>query len=157
MLYVWFNILSVFICFYLFFFSSRRRHTRCALVTGVQTCALPISRQHPEISLEIWCGWSAEILGRLRADELDLAFAMVDGERAQYLSRCWIERPIWAAAQGVDYDPSKSIPLAAHPEGCAYRARMIEALDAAQMRWRVAYTGPGVTGDRKSTRLTSSH
>src|SRR3546814_17340909 len=29
--------------FFLFFFSSRRRHTRCALVTGVQTCALPIS------------------------------------------------------------------------------------------------------------------
>src|SRR3546814_3489255 len=31
------------LCLYLFFFfSSRRRHTRCALVTGVQTCALPI-------------------------------------------------------------------------------------------------------------------
>src|SRR3546814_10722894 len=29
----------MFVCF----FSSRRRHTRCALVTGVQTCALPIS------------------------------------------------------------------------------------------------------------------
>src|SRR3546814_6791930 len=29
-------------CTLLFFFSSRRRHTRCALVTGVQTCALPI-------------------------------------------------------------------------------------------------------------------
>src|SRR3546814_4593142 len=28
---------------FLFFLSSRRRHTRCALVTGVQTCALPIS------------------------------------------------------------------------------------------------------------------
>src|SRR3546814_9735957 len=28
--------------FFSFFFSSRRRHTRCALVTGVQTCALPI-------------------------------------------------------------------------------------------------------------------
>src|SRR3546814_938604 len=27
----------------LYFVSSRRRHTRCALVTGVQTCALPIS------------------------------------------------------------------------------------------------------------------
>src|SRR3546814_8649442 len=27
-----------------FFFSSRSRHTRCALVTGVQTCALPISQ-----------------------------------------------------------------------------------------------------------------
>src|SRR3546814_7506709 len=28
---------------FFFFFSRRRRHTRCALVTGVQTCALPIS------------------------------------------------------------------------------------------------------------------
>src|SRR3546814_19709499 len=28
---------------FFFFFSSRRRHTSCALVTGVQTCALPIS------------------------------------------------------------------------------------------------------------------
>src|SRR3546814_15358345 len=28
--------------FFYVFFSSRRRHTRCALVTGVQTCALPI-------------------------------------------------------------------------------------------------------------------
>src|SRR3546814_2135554 len=27
---------------FVFVFSSRRRHTRCALVTGVQTCALPI-------------------------------------------------------------------------------------------------------------------
>src|SRR3546814_14041489 len=39
----------------LFCFSSGRRHTRCALVTGVQTCALPISvveRYNP--SAEVW-------------------------------------------------------------------------------------------------------
>src|SRR3546814_8264557 len=30
------------LCFWCFFFSSRSRHTICALVTGVQTCALPI-------------------------------------------------------------------------------------------------------------------
>src|SRR3546814_4209811 len=35
-----YNIVVLYVCF---FFSSRRRHTRCALVTGVQTCALPIS------------------------------------------------------------------------------------------------------------------
>src|SRR3546814_6315420 len=35
----------VFVLFFILilFFSSRRRHTSCALVTGVQTCALPIS------------------------------------------------------------------------------------------------------------------
>src|SRR3546814_10097247 len=35
-----------------FFFSSRRRHTRCALVTGVQTCALPISSLREEFDIK---------------------------------------------------------------------------------------------------------
>src|SRR3546814_9418271 len=38
------------VCF--FFFSSRRRHTRCALVTGVQTCALPIYQFNQWFGLE---------------------------------------------------------------------------------------------------------
>src|SRR3546814_2778144 len=47
-----YGLLSYLVCVYIvfvsscvcfFFFASRRRHTRCALVTGVQTCALPIS------------------------------------------------------------------------------------------------------------------
>src|SRR3546814_8992767 len=37
------DVLRFVFYFVFFFFSSRRRHTRCALVTGVQTCALPIS------------------------------------------------------------------------------------------------------------------
>src|SRR3546814_519106 len=53
-----------------FFFSSRRRHTRCALVTGVQTCALPICTRpfdfqrhlHNQSQPEI-----ADFLARLRA------------------------------------------------------------------------------------------
>src|SRR3546814_19245210 len=36
-----------------FFFSSRRRHTRCALVTGVQTCALPIYRSHEALVIQV--------------------------------------------------------------------------------------------------------
>src|SRR3546814_8961425 len=44
MLCVWCMWFAVFL-FVVFFFSSRRRHTRCALVTGVQTCALPICEE----------------------------------------------------------------------------------------------------------------
>src|SRR3546814_12490021 len=39
---------------YCFFFSSRRRHTRCALVTGVQTCALPIFSGPRTIGAKAW-------------------------------------------------------------------------------------------------------
>ena len=40
---------------YVFFFSSRRRHTRSGRVTGVQTCALPISKiQLTRINRDLW-------------------------------------------------------------------------------------------------------
>src|SRR3546814_9573306 len=39
-----------------FFFSSRRRHTRCALVTGVQTCALPLIRNTFTVAVYIDTG-----------------------------------------------------------------------------------------------------
>src|SRR3546814_31823 len=48
--------------FIVFFFSSRRRHTRCALVTGVQTCALPIS------SILGLLGVAVILLGRIQGD-----------------------------------------------------------------------------------------
>src|SRR3546814_3193452 len=49
---MFYNMLFHFLCLvcsvmFSVFFSSRRRHTRCALVTGVQTCALPISSTGP--------------------------------------------------------------------------------------------------------------
>src|SRR3546814_4023923 len=48
--YFFLDSIGVYLCliFLCFFFSSRRRHTRCALVTGVQTCALPIWRMPRE-------------------------------------------------------------------------------------------------------------
>src|SRR3546814_10597732 len=49
-------MVCMFSCFFtfLFFFSSRRRHTRCALVTGVQTCALPISTDSKDQPFYSW-------------------------------------------------------------------------------------------------------
>lgn len=114
-----------------------------AFLQGVIT---EYSRQHSKISLELHCGWSGEVLERLHADELDIVVAMVNSEHTQYLSRSWIERPIWAAAEDGEFDTARGVPLAAHPEGCAYRARMIQALDAAKVRWRIAYTGSGIGG-----------
>src|SRR3546814_5594565 len=49
------------------FFSSRRRHTRCALVTGVQTCALPSSAFTPAMLNEMIAPWHPDIrIARIR-------------------------------------------------------------------------------------------
>src|SRR3546814_1859117 len=57
-------VIYVIVClFYVsFFFSSRRRHTRCALVTGVQTCALPICIVYGLIALLALAGtWAHNV------------------------------------------------------------------------------------------------
>src|SRR3546814_8914392 len=54
------------------FFSSRRLHTRCALVTGVQTCALPISDKYdlPVLFLSALADRDSLVKGRkLGADD----------------------------------------------------------------------------------------
>src|SRR3546814_1325916 len=52
------DVVFLFCLYFVFFFSSRRRHTRCALVTGVQTCALPICNvlilDEPTNHLDLW-------------------------------------------------------------------------------------------------------
>src|SRR3546814_1829235 len=70
-----------------FFFSSRRRHTRCALVTGVQTCALPIYRRSGEYPKVLGQVGVVEDDGcwelRLRGGERERDAALVD--RAEHL------------------------------------------------------------------------
>src|SRR3546814_10379055 len=61
-----------FLIIYVFFCSSRRRHTSCALVTGVQTCALPIFGKYrvhqqwcmaEQVVEQIWLGDVIELIG----------------------------------------------------------------------------------------------
>src|SRR3546814_7014442 len=80
------DISFCFLCF--FFFSSRRRHTRCALVTGVQTCALPISVQrHVSASgIGVWGAGGPRVFpfqreADLRKYGLDTPFPGLRGHR----------------------------------------------------------------------------
>src|SRR3546814_2288364 len=88
-----------------FFFSSRRRHTRCALVTGVQTCALPIFkgiRKLPPASLLV-CengGYDIESYWRVPA-EADHALSEAD----------WAERLRAALEAAVVSEMVSDVPL----------------------------------------------
>src|SRR3546814_9513515 len=92
----------------LFIFSRRRRHTRCSLVTGVQTCALPIchaaaARGQPEP-----CERAEDDIGERREAAED------EGERADI--------------ENLLQEPAEDVVLAAHrPEQAGKRA-----VDAAQ-------------------------
>src|SRR3546814_9137173 len=125
-------------CVVVFFFSSRRRHTRCALVTGVQTCALPIS------ALRF-------MLGR--------AMRVVDAQQARIATGA----PVAVAdiradgAQAFSIDDNHHLRIY---DVASRELRVDVPLGEMDSYW-AAYSSRGalvwVDRDRKSTRLTSSH
>src|SRR3546814_7871262 len=130
-------MVCLFVCF---FFSSRRRHTRCALVTGVQTCALPISiDQSAKVVTAYRLGiWPP---GKQSFQSADVAM-MIGGNpmvsMAQLDTRNPVKRMAEAKARGLKLiviDPRQT-------ETAALADLFLQPL-------------PGQ--DRKSTRLNSSH
>src|SRR3546814_16035887 len=55
---------------FIFVFSSRNRHTSCALVTGVQTCALPISTPPRSLHMSVYwpCPGASRVMSFVRAE-----------------------------------------------------------------------------------------
>src|SRR3546814_4000679 len=119
---------------YIFVFSSRRRHTRCALVTGVQTCALPISALPNRAGRQP--SRTDTPCDRLDARPLWRDAAHRNARRDRRNERGFVPPPL----QGGDRDEPAAISKVATPAGRAALAR----------------DGIG-SEDRKSTRLNSSH
>src|SRR3546814_8536966 len=123
---------------YFFFFSSRRRHTSCALVTGVQTCALPIFFQLVDTE-------AVEILG-LRLLLARLQVVEIHGSASS------LPRPALAfEGRTILTPPHSDIP----PKGTRQMSQTLpDSMTAIEIR---EPGGPEVLVDRKSTRLNSSH
>src|SRR3546814_4752257 len=83
------------------FFSSRRRHTRGALVTGVQTCALPISRhaqpfEGPRRDIDV-------LSASIRRDEAEALVRIEEFDRPlDRFARCGVPRRRCLAGPGRD-------------------------------------------------------
>src|SRR3546814_3304401 len=76
-----------------FFFSSRRRHTSCALVTGVQTCALPILARAFEYAVAYRCPRVHVVAGVEKP-----------GMDRRAMEACYMDNLAWAAEQAAALD-----------------------------------------------------
>src|SRR3546814_2933789 len=114
-----------------YFFSSRRRHTRCALVTGVQTCALPIS----------WCANSSRA-GRPKPEAARGRWSKSGSGRCSNAEG--IILPVSKAAQRLTFRVLKAIgPLRSAAESLSGRAarlvRSEEHTSELQSLMRISY------------------
>src|SRR3546814_1829343 len=128
---------------YLFFFSSRRRHTRCALVTGVQTCALPIfptsERQVPASAPVVegrgiaLSNSSAAEMVRMRA----LISALAETQAKILEKSEWVGRDFADRARAMHYGEESQKQI--HGEVPADEARSEEHTSELQSLMRISY------------------
>lgn len=101
---------------------------------------------YPDVGLQVTCGVSAELVERVRADELDLA--LVTRQRRSPGGEVIRREPLtWAV--GLERQPplSDPLPLALYSPGAdLFREVAEDALAAAGRDWRVAYTSQSMAG-----------
>jgi DNA-binding transcriptional LysR family regulator len=103
------------------------------------------ARANPQVLLDIRCDRSRDLLPALHQDDLDMAIAITDTMPAPHVSLYWSERPVWACGRGHQIDPDAPVKIIAHPDGCFYRKRMLDALNAEGRDWHVAFESPGIS------------
>src|SRR3546814_620498 len=97
------DIRSLIAFFWFFFFTSRRRHTRCALVTGVQTCALPICKiTHLDSSDPASKATALTIKASLEAVGFEVELDLVANIQEQ-IQKVAIERSYDVAGWGISW------------------------------------------------------
>jgi DNA-binding transcriptional LysR family regulator len=115
-------------------------------VAFFQTALANFSKLHPDTELSIHCDTSENLLRLFERDELDIVVAMFDAAPPPGLIYTWSERPIWVSGGEFNTVGKAVIPLAAHPEGCYYRDRMIRSLDQIGKPWRITFCSSGING-----------
>lgn len=103
---------------------------------------------HPNVTLEVTCDLSTNLLNRRERGELDVAFALHADDTPLAAGEGWTEPLVWVTSPRHDRHVRTPIPLVVAPEGCVYRARILEHLERADVPWRVAYTCASFGGIR---------
>lgn len=103
------------------------------------------ARRHPEVDMELRAGLSDDLCADFDAGRLDLAFVKRrDGDRRGTIA--WKEPIEWMAHPDFRIDPNAPLPLVLYPTPSVTRARVLEALERAGRRWRVAFTSANISG-----------
>ncbi len=108
--------------------------------------------RYPGIELEVSGGLSVDLIEQVQSGQLDLAVVTRQPKSpgGEVLRR---ERLVWATAADHTAEEREPLPLALSRQGvCTFREQAIEALEAADHPWRIAYTSTSLAGLRAAVR-----
>lgn len=116
------------------------------------------ARAHPQVSLEVNCDFTANLLDGFGKGLYDLVLCKREpqmnapGRGAGEGPSVWREPLVWAGSERLSLAPDAAVPLVLAPNPDIYRRRAVSALDAAGRHWRTVYTSPSLAGIQAAVR-----
>ena len=104
------------------------------------------SASHPNVTLEVNCDLSTNLVDRLQEGAFDLIIAIHDYPAPQSFIKVWTEDLVWVSSPKHNSQTKTPLPLIVAPTGCVYRNRIIHTLNKVGTPWRIVYTSPNVSG-----------
>lgn len=98
------------------------------------------SRSHPTVEVSLECQGSDPLLRMLEEGELDIALVTLT-KKYSAARVVYREQLQWVAAETGDAERQSPLPLAVWQPGCGWRTLTMQALDAAGIPYRIAYSG----------------
>lgn len=105
------------------------------------------ARTHPFVQVEIFCDMSITLSDMMAAGKIDMALVTsgTDDPRQPGIS-VLVEPLVWAACRSGEAAFRRPVPLALCDDGCSWRERAIDALDAAGIERNIAYLSRSYSG-----------
>ncbi len=107
------------------------------------------SNAHPEISLEVTCDLTTNLMLMLEDKNLDMVVAIHKPNDVQVNHKeSWNEELVWVVGDDHTLNNDAPLPLVVAPEGCIYRNTIIHTLNDHHTPWRIVYTSTSYGGIR---------
>ena len=103
------------------------------------------AEQYPLVQVDLYCDLSNDLLKMLQLGKLDLCLRNTQGHETggEFLRN---EPIIWAGPKDSEPEKKSPLPIAVFHEGCIYRQWAIQALEKQNIKYRIAYSSPSISG-----------
>jgi len=119
--------------------------------THLPTIIARFAERHPRVRLSVTCDFTANLMTALSQGRLDLALIKRRPAPRASDERVFEERLVWLARDAALFD-ARPLPLVVAPTPDAYRARALDALQAAAVGFREAFVSPSLSGQLAAVR-----
>lgn len=104
------------------------------------------AQSYPNVTLEVTCDLSKNLLQEDNQRQFDLILALHDNPSSKRKGQVKTEELVWVSSATHNQHLQPVVPLIAAPLGCIYRNRGTRSLDKINQPWRIVYTIPDLTG-----------